>query len=146
MGRRPNRQLRLREASSEKVQVARILTIDDDATITGLLRMMLEAAGHEVLIANDGSRGFALAQRQHPDVILLDVMMKVMSGTAVLRTLAGDPRTAHIPVVMLSALSPDDVGGIPDDVHVAAYVRKPFDAADLVRLIAEITAVPSTVD
>jgi CheY-like chemotaxis protein len=126
--------------------VARILTIDDDATITGLLRMMLEAAGHEVLIANDGNRGFAVAQRQQPDVILLDIMMKVMSGTAVLRALAGDPRTAHIPVVMLSALSADDVGGIPDDVQVAAYVRKPFDAADLVRLIAQITAIPSTVD
>jgi CheY-like chemotaxis protein len=130
----------------ENVEVARILAIDDDATITSVLRMMLEAAGHQVLVANDGSRGVALAQRQHPELILLDVMMKVMSGTAVLRALAGDPRTADIPVVMLSALSPDDVGGIPDDVQVAAYVRKPFDAANLVRLIAEITAVPSSVD
>jgi CheY-like chemotaxis protein len=126
--------------------VARILAIDDDVAITSLLRMMLEAAGHEVLLANDGSRGVALAQRQHPDAILLDIMMKVMSGTAVLRALAGDPRTEHIPVIILSALSPDDVGGIPDDVPVAAYVRKPFDAGNLVRLIAEITAVPSNVD
>jgi CheY-like chemotaxis protein len=125
------------------VDVARILTIDDDATITNLLRMMLEAAGHEMLIANDGSRGFALAQRQHPDVILLDIMMKVMSGTAVLRALAGDPRTAEIPVVILSALSEEEVGGIPDEVGVAAYVRKPFDAGDLVRLIAKLTSVTS---
>jgi CheY-like chemotaxis protein len=125
------------------VDVARILTIDDDATITNLLRMMLEAAGHEMLIANDGSRGFALAQRQHPDVILLDIMMKVMSGTAVLRALAGDPRTAEIPVVILSALSEEEVGGIPDEVGIAAYVRKPFDAADLVRLIAKLTSVTS---
>jgi CheY-like chemotaxis protein len=115
--------------------MARILVIDDDPAITHLVRLLLEGEGHEVLVAGDGSRGFALAQRQRPDLIILDVMMRVMSGVAVLRALSGDPRTADAPVVMLSALAEADIGGKPDDVDYAAYVQKPFKAAELVAIV-----------
>ena len=118
--------------------MARILVIDDDGAITHLIRLVLEGEGHEVFVAGDGSRGFALAQRQRPDLILLDVMMRVMSGIAVLRALSNDPRTAEIPVVMLSALAESDIGGKPDDVSYAAYVQKPFKAAELVTLVADL--------
>jgi CheY-like chemotaxis protein len=124
--------------------MARILVIDDDTAITHLVRLLLEGEGHEVFVAGDGSRGFALAQRQRPDLVILDVMMRVMSGIAVLRALAGDPRTREIPVVMLSALAEDEIGGKPDDVDYAAYVQKPFKAADLVALVTDL--VRSTIE
>ena len=124
--------------------MARVLVVDDDPAVAKLLRLVLEAAGHEVLIANDGSRGLALALRQPPDLVFLDILMSGMSGTATLRALADDPRTQAIPVVVVSALSRDEVGGIPDDVEIAAYVRKPFTASALVELAARLTAVRRT--
>ena len=54
--------------------MARVLVIDDERAIGHVIRLLLEAQGHEVFVADDGSRGFALAQRQTPDVVILDVM------------------------------------------------------------------------
>ena len=62
--------------------MARVLVIDDERAIGHVIRLLLEAQGHEVFVADDGSRGFALAQRQTPDVVILDVMMPVMDGFA----------------------------------------------------------------
>jgi two-component system chemotaxis response regulator CheY len=120
--------------------MAQILAIDDDPAVTNLLRISLEAAGHEVLVANDGLLGFALAQRHHPDLILLDMLMTVTSGSAVLRALGDDPRTEGTPVVVLSALSEEEVADMPQDPKIAAYVRKPFDASILVELAAQLAA------
>ena len=125
--------------------MARVLVVDDDVAITHLLRLLLEGEGHEVLVANDGVRCLALAQRHHPDLIVLDVMMSVMSGTAALRALANDPRTSSIPIVMLSALAEEEIGGLPDGIEVAAYVRKPFKAAELVVLIGGLLPAPADV-
>jgi DNA-binding response OmpR family regulator len=125
--------------SPDKGHMARILVIDDDPAITHLLRLLLEGDGHEVVVASDGGRGFALAQRERPDLVILDVMMRVMSGIAVLRSLANDPHTAGVPVVMVSSLDEDDLGGVPNDIEVAAYVRKPFKATDLLATVSSLT-------
>jgi len=119
--------------------MARILVIDDDPAITHLLRLLLEGDGHDVDVATDGNRGLALAQRDAPDVVILDVVMRTMSGIAVLRALANDPATAGVPVVMVSSLDQDDLGGVPDDVEVAAYIRKPFKATDLLATVSSLT-------
>ena len=89
--------------------MTRVLVIDDEPAIADVLRMLLEFRGHEVLTADDGSRGFATAQRQSPDVIVLDLMMPVMDGFTALEALRGDERTAEIPVVILSALGSAEV-------------------------------------
>jgi CheY-like chemotaxis protein len=60
--------------------MARVLVIDDEPDVRWLLRLSLERIGHEVLLAEDGLRGVAMAQRQHPDAIVLDLMMPVMDG------------------------------------------------------------------
>jgi CheY-like chemotaxis protein len=89
--------------------MTRVLVIDDEPAIADVLRMLLEFRGHEVLVANDGSRGYATAQRQAPDVIVLDLMMPVMDGFATFDALQSDERTEAIPVVILSALSSAEV-------------------------------------
>jgi CheY-like chemotaxis protein len=83
--------------------MARVLVIDDEPDVRWLLRMSLERVGHEVILAEDGLRGVAMAQRQRPDVIVLDLMMPVMDGYGVLDALAKDGRTAALPVLVLTA-------------------------------------------
>jgi CheY-like chemotaxis protein len=107
--------------------MARVLVIDDEPDVRWLIRMSLERAGHEVIDAEDGLRGVALAQRQRPQIIVLDLMMPVMDGYAVLDALAKDERTASVPVVVLSARA------IPDEAERAVsagarrFLEKPFD-------------------
>jgi CheY-like chemotaxis protein len=111
--------------------MARVLVIDDEPAIGHVIRLLLESQGHQVLVADDGSRGFALAQRQAPDVVILDVMMPVMDGFAVLDALRNDPRTAAMPIVMLSALTAEDIEERCRELGAAAYVRKPFLSDEL---------------
>ena len=107
--------------------MARVLVIDDEPDVRWLIRMSLERAGHEVIDAVDGLRGIALSMKQRPEIIVLDLMMPVMDGYGVLAELAKDPRTASVPVVVLSARA------IPDEAERAVgagarrFLEKPFD-------------------
>jgi CheY-like chemotaxis protein len=115
--------------------MARILVIDDEPAIADVLRMLLEFRGHEVFVANDGSRGFATAQRQAPDVIVLDLMMPVMDGFATLAALRSEERTATMPVVILSALGSAEVKQRCHDMGVRAFLQKPYKPEDLLRAV-----------
>ena len=119
--------------------------IDDERAIGHVIRLLLEAQGHEVFVADDGSRGFALAQRQTPDVVILDVMMPVMDGFAVLEALRQDPRTAPLPIVMLSALTSEETEARCAELGAVAHVHKPFEADALLGALASALAGPSPV-
>jgi len=118
--------------------MARVLVIDDEPDVRWLIRMSLERAGHEVLAAEDGLRGIALAQKQRPEIIVLDLMMPVMDGYAVLAELAKDPRTADVPVVVLSARAIPDEAERATSAGARRFLEKPFDP-DL--LTAELGAL-----
>ncbi len=107
--------------------MARVLVIDDEPDVRWLIRMSLERAGHEVIDAEDGLRGVALAQRQRPEIIVLDLMMPVMDGYAVLDALAKDARTASVPVVVLSARAIPDEAERAVDAGARRFLEKPFD-------------------
>ncbi len=116
-----------------------ILTIEDQPDIRRLIRMTLEFKGFNVIEADDGAQGLALARSRRPDLILLDVMMPGLSGLSVARMLADDGALRQIPAVMLSAL------GAPSDVDaglatgVRAYLVKPFSPWELLALVEELT-------
>jgi CheY-like chemotaxis protein len=118
--------------------MARILVIDDERTVAHVMRLLLEQRHHQVLVADDGSRGLALAQRQTPDVILLDLMMPVMDGFATLEELRSNARTAPIPVVIVTALQPEQVEQRCYALGARAYVRKPFDAGILIGIVEDV--------
>jgi CheY-like chemotaxis protein len=118
--------------------MARILVIDDEAVIAQIIRLLLEPQGHDVLIADDGSRGFAAAQRQAIDLIVLDLMMPVMDGFSVLEALRGNERTASIPVMVLSARSDDEAHRRCHEFGVETYLQKPFDSEDLIRAVENL--------
>jgi two-component system alkaline phosphatase synthesis response regulator PhoP len=122
--------------------MARVLVVEDDSSISQLLRVILETEGHEVLSADDGSRGLAMATRRAPDVILLDVMMPFMDGFAVLEALREDERTVMVPVVMLSAIQKESVEERCYRLGAQAFVRKPFDPDILLGTIEEVIAAP----
>ena len=79
-----------------------ILVVDDSATIRAVIGKMLAQNGHLVLKAADGEEALAVARRESPDLIFLDIVMPGMSGFAVLRALRHDPLTRDIPIVMIS--------------------------------------------
>ena len=115
---------------------SRVLVIDDDPDIGRVVRMLLEVEGYEVLLSEDGLRGLALAQRQQPDVIVLDLMMPVMDGYEVLAQLREDPRTADIAVVVLSALSLPDARDANVKAGETVFLSKPFEPEELLGAIA----------
>src|SRR3954454_16709584 len=119
--------------------MARVLVVDDEADIRDLVRLNLELDGHDVVTARDGQEGLDRMHSDHPDVVLLDVMMPGLDGWEVLGRIKGetDPAFAEIPVVMLTARAGDMDrirGGIEGAVR---YVTKPFDVDDLRAEIAD---------
>ena len=126
--------------------MARVLVIEDDTSISQLLRMVLEGDGHEVLVADDGSRGLAMATRRRPDAIVLDIMMPYMDGFAVLEALREDERTAAIPVLMLSAMQQESVEERCYRLGAQGFVRKPFDPDLLLGLLQELLEAPPEVN
>ena len=115
-----------------------VLVVDDEAPIRLLCRVNLEAEGMTVLEAADGDKGLELARAEHPDVVLLDVMMPGRSGWEVAEELLGDESTSSIPIIFLTARAEirDRAKGI--DLGGVDYVTKPFNPLDLAPLVRDL--------
>lgn len=116
----------------------RALVVDDSRVIRELIAVNLELEGFEVTTAGDGERALELAAEFRPDVITLDVMMPRLNGFETVTRLRQDPRTAGIPVVMVTgrAQSADRERG--EEVGVEAYLTKPFEPAELVDVVSRL--------
>ncbi|OGP81565.1 MAG: hypothetical protein A2Y95_11655 [Deltaproteobacteria bacterium RBG_13_65_10] len=116
----------------------RILIIEDEQAIRSILRKRLEANGYDVIVAEDGEEGLAVARQEKPDLILLDVMLPKRDGYSVCRLLKFDQRYRHIPVVMLTARAQEKDQKLGQQTGADAYVTKPFDAAELLATISSM--------
>jgi DNA-binding response OmpR family regulator len=85
-----------------------ILIIEDDQNIAAQERQRLEKEGYTVSLANEGTTGLNRALSDHPDLIVLDIILPDTSGTSVLSELRYDPWGETVPVILLTNLSPDD--------------------------------------
>ncbi len=103
----------------------RILLVDDDFEIIESLRIALEAANYQVLVARDGNQGLAMAEREDPDLVILDMMMPKRSGFLVLEKLR---RTRPVPlrVIMITANEGSRHKAYAEMLGVDDYIRKPF--------------------
>jgi two-component system phosphate regulon response regulator PhoB len=115
--------------------VKKLLIADDQEGIRALVRMTLESDAYEIIEAADGNRALALAQEQHPDLILLDVMMPGQSGFDVCRALKGDPATAEITIVLLTARAQDSDFVEGQSAGADKYLTKPFSPVALLELV-----------
>jgi CheY-like chemotaxis protein len=102
-----------------------ILIVDDDADSRGFLETLLNSQGYPVMTATDGEEALALAQEQHPRLILLDLMMPVMDGFAFRAAQLRTPELADTPVILISAI--DDENQIVRRVGQVPAVPKPID-------------------
>ena len=109
----------------------RILIVDDNPTNVKVLQTRLVAEGYEVVTAGDGEEGLAVARRDKPDLILLDVMMPKLDGFEVCRRLRGDASFPFTPIIMVTAMadSKDVVAGL--EAGGDEYLTKPVDHAAL---------------
>jgi DNA-binding response OmpR family regulator len=117
----------------------KVLIVDDHAHTHRLIEVPLKSLGFQVLHADDGEEGVALAQRDRPDVIILDVTMPKLSGMDVLRTLKADEALRPVPVVMLTAQGDDEEVSAAMDAGAAHYLRKPFRPIDVTNLVRQLT-------
>ncbi len=116
----------------------KILIVDDENDIREVAAMSMEAVcGWSVVQAGSGPEGVRLAQDQHPDAILLDVMMPDMDGPSTLQQLRSNTATATIPVIFLTAKVQSSDRKRFADMGVNAVLAKPFDPMLLCTQIAE---------
>jgi signal transduction histidine kinase len=108
-----------------------VVVVEDNPQVVQVVHMSLRRE-FKVLAAPDGEKGLELIQREQPSLVVTDLMMPGMDGLELTRRVREDPRTRHIPVVMLTARSAvdDRVAGL--DTGVSAYLTKPFSPRELV--------------
>jgi two-component system phosphate regulon response regulator PhoB len=109
----------------------RVLIVEDERDVREMLRLNLKMGGFDVLEAQNGAEGLAIAKAELPSVVILDLMMPEMSGMEVCRALRRNPATSRIPILMLTAKSTegDKVAGL--EVGADDYVTKPFSPREL---------------
>lgn len=116
----------------------RVLLVDDERDFVEVLRTRLESNNFEVLPAYDGEEGLERAERENPDIIILDIMLPKISGFDVCRKLKVDENFKNIPIIMLTAkFQPNDIKfGMA--MGADAYITKPFEPQVLVEKMREL--------
>ena len=110
----------------------KILIIEDDRDIVEMLDYNLKEEGYETISALNGEQGIALAGKERPDLIILDIMLPIIDGFEVCRILKNDDRVAHIPIIILSAKSQETDKVVGLELGADDYVTKPFSPRELI--------------
>lgn len=123
--------------------MARILVVDDSPTETEAFRAVLEKNGHEVLNAENGADGVAVARQEQPDLVLMDIVMPGLNGFQATRQLTRSPETKHIPVIIVTTKDQETDRVWGKRQGASGYLVKPVSES---RLLSEIGALLSTAD
>jgi adenylate cyclase len=124
----------------------RILIVDDNEANRDILEARLKVHGYELLQAADGEEALAAVQRDHPDLILLDVMMPKLDGVEVCRRIKGDATLPFTPIILVTSKSDtrDVIAGL--DAGADEYLTKPVDQAALVARVKSVLRVKALHD
>ncbi len=118
----------------------RILVVDDDAKTVELVKLYLKRDGYKVITANDGNEALRLARENHPDLIVLDLMLPGMDGLQVCRILR---KESDVPIIMLTAITTEDDRLTGLEIGADDYVTKPFSPRELAaRVRAVLRRIP----
>ena len=124
--------------------LGRVLVVDDDEVIRQLIAVNLTLEGFEVFTAVDGQDCLDRVSDIKPDVITLDVMMPRLDGWVTASQLRRNPQTAGIKVVLITARAQEDDRDRGRQVGADAYLTKPFDPAEMIRVVRELAGAPSS--
>ncbi|PYM47215.1 MAG: response regulator [Candidatus Rokuibacteriota bacterium] len=116
----------------------RVLYVEDNEYNRKIVRQLLSRTSYRLLEAMDGEEGVTMAQRELPDLILMDVQLPKLSGLDATRRLRADPRTAHIPLVVVTSFALSGDGQRALDAGASAYLAKPYSPRDLLALIRKL--------
>ncbi len=123
----------------------RILAIDDEANVRRIVQVILARAGHQVTLATDGVEGLEKVRQEHPDLVVLDVMMPHMDGFEMLKRMKADPEIAEIKVIMLTARAQDADVFEGERLGADLYLTKPFNPNELLQAVDQVFAPDETV-
>jgi DNA-binding response OmpR family regulator len=124
------------------IRVARVLVIDDEDVIGAVLRYAFLEQGHETLTADGGRTGIAVAREQHPDAIVLDLMMPEINGHDVLEALREDDVTDDVPILVLTAVTQSRERERCLAEGADRVMTKPFDPRDVANVIDGMLNLP----
>ena len=116
----------------------KILIVEDDRDIVEMVEYNLKEEGYATISALNGEDGVNLAGSEQPDLIILDIMLPVIDGFEVCRTLKSDDKTSHIPIIILSAKSQETDKVVGLELGADDYVTKPFSPRELIARIRAI--------
>ena len=110
----------------------KILVVDDEPEIVEMLRMSLETASYEVVVAYNGQEGIEMAKKERPDAIIMDIMMPEKDGFTAVKELKNDPDYAEIPILVLTAFSEHMANtryakSMGLELEAEDYIDKPVD-------------------
>jgi two-component system cell cycle response regulator DivK len=114
-----------------------ILYIEDNEYNRKIVRQLVSRTSYRLIEAVDGESGVALAQQEVPDLILMDVQLPKMSGLDATRVLKADPRTSHIPIIVITSFA---LSGDREKASAAganSYLAKPYSPRELLALVRE---------
>ncbi len=117
-----------------------VLVVDDEDMTRKLLRLMLERDGFAIIEAEDGLEALQIIEKSPPDIVILDVMMPNMDGFTMCQTLRGQPETADLPVIMLSARTQIEAVRAGLQAGADRYMTKPISKPELLQTIQELIA------
>jgi CheY-like chemotaxis protein len=123
-------------------QKKRILIVEDQAIISNMLKMRLEANNYEAITAADGQEGLEKAQKENPSLIILDVMLPKMNGYKICQVLKADPKYKMIPIILSSGRTPQEIRKVSKEVGADAFVSKPFEAEELLSKMKDLLENP----
>jgi DNA-binding response OmpR family regulator len=116
----------------------RVLVVEDDPNVRGLLETLLSSEGYEVSTASDGLAGLVKLSSTRPDLMLLDLMMPDLGGVRVLEELRADPQLSAVPVIVVTG-KVEAVPGLRDVLGQDNVFVKPFGVTELLARVAEVT-------
>jgi two-component system alkaline phosphatase synthesis response regulator PhoP len=121
----------------------KILVIDDENDIVDTVSFMLRSRGYDVITATDGGEGMTKAMLEHPDLVLLDIIMPVMDGFEVCLKLKKDKQTSRLPIIMFTARGDNEAVVKAKNVGADDYIVKPFNLPTLVTKINKLITKPT---
>jgi two-component system, cell cycle response regulator DivK len=116
-----------------------ILYVEDNEYNLKIVRQLLSRTSYKLIEATDGEQGVATALRDIPDLILMDIQLPKLSGLDATRRLRTDPKTAHVPIVVITSFALSGDSEKAKEAGASAYLAKPYSPRELLAMIRKLT-------